>query len=96
MKPEQFKLVREFREPALPSASPRFATRERTPFIALMREGRVSWQPVRVLWQDTLMAAVEFDGSATMRQTDMVLLEVHDGSPLAQLDEGDRVVLSEN
>ena len=93
---KQFRLVREFREPAYRISRRALVERDGTEYIALMREGRVVWFGVEVLWKDSLMMAVETNGADEIRQSDMVLLEIRDGSPLSDLDDGDRVVLSEN
>lgn len=92
--PGEFRLVREFREPAYRLSRAAVVSRDGETFIAIMRDGRVLWVGVQVLWKDKLMAAVETKGTAAISAADMVLLGALDGSSLDELDDGDRVVMS--
>lgn len=92
--PSQFRLVREFREPAYRLSRTALVSRGDDTAIAVMREGRVLWVAVQVLWKDKLMAAVAVKGEDALTGADMVLLGALDGSALSELDDGDRVVMS--
>ncbi|MBT6433817.1 MAG: HlyD family efflux transporter periplasmic adaptor subunit [Deltaproteobacteria bacterium] len=91
---DQFRLVREFREPAYRLARAALVNREGKTMIAIMREGRVLWVPVEVLWKDKLMVAVALKDGIDLTAADMVLLGTLDGSALGELDDDDRVVMS--
>ena len=89
-----FRLVREFRDPAYRLARGALVNREGKTMIAIMREGRVLWVPVEVLWKDKLMVALALKDGIDLTAADMVLQGTLDGSALGELDDGDRVVMS--
>lgn len=96
VKPKHFRLVREFRDPAFRVPARSIVKLDGKSQIAFMREGRVAWVPIKVLWKDRVLAAVEVLPGATVGSADMVLTDAGDeGTTLADLDNGDRVVMGD-